>query len=222
MIGMKSGASIIIPAYNESKTVPKVLEQLGKDRYEIIVIDDGSSDGTGRIVKEMGFRCIVLERNRGKGHACIRGIKEAGSNNIVIFDADNQFDSADIPKMLDALENSDMVIGERKRKNIPLQRRLSNGFAAWVVNRMTGEKLRDVLCGFRAIRKDKFMELGMEKDTYEFESEMVIKAARKGLRISSVPINVRYFSGASGISPMHSAKVTIYILKELIKSWVQR
>ncbi len=219
---MKWKGSVIIPAYNESERISSVLNSLkGKD-YEGIVVDDGSTDGTDKIVSGAGFRCIRLEDNMGKGYACRKGIGEAGTNSIVILDADSQFDVSDIPRMVDGLKDYDMVIGARDMKCVPIQRRISNRFAAYVVNSVMGGRYGDVLCGFRAVRKDRFMELGMEKDLYEFESELVIKAARKGLSITTIPVGVRYFKGASGIGIVNSMRIVFFIVKELIKSRVKR
>jgi len=214
---MKRNASVVIPAFNESGTIRQVLEKLRDGAYETLVVDDGSVDGTSDIAEGMGFRCIRLERNRGKGYACREGIRQASNEKIVLFDADNQFDPAQIPSMLEMLEDSDIVIGERDMKNVPWQRRLSNSFAAWLVSISAGRRFRDVLCGFRAVRKQSFMGLGMEKDRYEFESEMVIKSVMKGFRVSTLPVSVRYFRGASGISIGHSFMVTLFIIKQLIK-----
>jgi hypothetical protein len=123
--------------------------------------------------------------------------------------------------MLEMLGRNDLVIGERDMTDVPLQRRISNGFAAWAISRIAGKSFKDVLCGFRAVKKGRYLDLGMETNAYEFESEMVIRAAVRGFRIGSMPVKVRYFSGASGISPLHSARVTIYIISQLIKSWVR-
>ena len=99
---------------------------------------------------------------------------------------------------------------------MPFRRRLSNRFAASVIGMATGWKSKDVLCGFRAAKRRDFLKLGLEKDRYEFESEIVLKAARKGMEISSVPVGVRYFRGACGISPLSSLKITLYIIKEML------
>ena len=208
-------ASIIIPAYNEEKNIGKVLEGIKKTvrGYEIIVIDDGSTDRTADIVKNLGYRCISLKKNMGKGYACRAGVNSSRTKKIIFFDADNQFSAKDIPKFAKALDNYDMAVGTRNRKSMPVQRRFSNFIARKIINHITGRKYNDVLSGFRAIRKDAFLALKMGKNRYEFESEMMIKA--KSLRIKEMPVSVCY--GGSGMPASQSAKVFFYLMKELIK-----
>lgn len=219
---MSRKPSVIIPAHNESKRIGEVLRSLKGKGYEVIVVDDGSTDGTGDIAEGMGVRCVRVAENRGKGYACREGVQNAKAERIVIFDADGQFNADDIRKMVKALDNNDLAIGQRSMHSIPLARRASNRFAACVVSSITGGRYSDVLCGFRAMNKKMFMELGLERDRYEFESEMAIKAAKKGMKIAQVPVSVRYFSDEAGMGIGSSLKVMLYILKELASSLVKR
>ena len=210
-------ASVIIPAYNEGKRLGKVLRSIKKlnRRYQVIVVDDGSEDDTHAVAKENGFDAVRLEKNKGKGYACRTGAMHAKSSFLVFMDADFQFDPMQIPQFVGMLRENDMVIGVRNYKDIPMARKISNKFARTVVNKATGRNFTDVLCGFRAIRKDALLKLGLREDRYEIESEMIIKAAKKKLRISELPVSVRYNGG--GMSVMDSLRVSAYQLKHLLR-----
>jgi glycosyltransferase involved in cell wall biosynthesis len=210
-------ATIVLPAYNEEKNIAEVIKSVkSAGDYEIIVVDDGSKDRTAPIARKLGVVCVSLGKNRGKGYACVTGAKLASNENIVFIDADNQHDASEIPMLLKELNEYDMVLGKRDFSNVPLQRRVSNAFARKIVSAAAGVKFNDALCGFRAIKKKKFFELGIQKHRYEFESEMLIKAAKMKMKIKEIPVKVRYGIGSS-MSMVESAKVTAYILGELIK-----
>lgn len=210
-------ASVIIPAYNEGKRIGKVLRSIKKldRRYQVIVVDDGSEDDTHAVAKENGFDAIRLGKNRGKGYACRTGAMRAKSSFLVFMDADFQFDPMQIPLFVELLRKNDMVIGYRNYKDIPRARKISNKFARTVVNKVTGRNFTDVLCGFRAIRKEALVKLGLKEDGYEIESEMIIKAARKKLRIAELPVSVKYNGG--GMSLADSLRVSAYQLKHLLR-----
>jgi glycosyltransferase involved in cell wall biosynthesis len=210
-------ASIILPAYNEGKNISHVINAVKQaGNYEIIVVDDGSNDNTLDVAKNLGCTCLRLKKNMGKGYACSKGAKIASHENIVFIDSDGQLDAGEIPSLLAHLDKNDIVVGTRSQGDIPIQRRLSNKFAKTVVSAAAGKRLGDVLCGFRAIRKKHFFGLDLRKRRYEFDSEMVIKAARRGYRIKEVPVSVRYGIG-SAMPPHESAKVAAYILGQLIR-----
>ncbi len=209
-------ASIILPAYNEGKNIGSVIKVIkSTGNYEIIVVDDGSKDNTSNVAKKHGCTCIRLNKNMGKGYACRTGAKIASHKNIVFIDSDNQHDASEIPKLLENLRSKDLVMGRRNTGSIPIQRRFSNNFAKSIVSLTAGKKIGDALCGFRAIRKKDFLSLNLKKDRYEFDSEMIITAARKNYRIVEVPVTVRYGIGSS-IPAHESAKVAAYILGELL------
>ncbi|HJW97306.1 MAG TPA: glycosyltransferase family 2 protein [archaeon] len=205
--------AVIIPAKNESRTIGKVIEgirDVSRD-YHIIVIDDGSEDSTAEIARSLGCEVHRLEKNMGKGHACRLGASKASSQKLVFMDADGQFYPEEIPKLAEKLEECDIAIGARSSEEIPFQRRLSNSFARFMVNSAAKSGYRDVLCGFRAARRESFQKLGLEKDRYEFEAEMLIKASRKGLRVCEVPVKVRYLD-YPGMPLGQSLKLAWYII----------
>jgi glycosyltransferase involved in cell wall biosynthesis len=204
--------SVILPAYNEEKNIGKVLKAVkAAGRYEIIVVDDGSTDATGDIARKHGCKVLRFDRNIGKGYACRAGAKIASHENLVFMDSDGQLNGREIPKMLKQLRHSGLVVGTRTPETIPVQRRLSNRFAKKMVSVAAGRKMGDVLCGFRAIRRKDFMRLRLEKKRYEIEAEMILKAAAIGMKINEVPVSVKYGVGSSITIP-DTAKVTTYII----------
>lgn len=201
-------ASIVIPAYNEEKNIERVL--LGIKRtgsYELIVVDDGSKDNTAKLAKKHA-KVIRLSENRGKGYACRLGVKASRGSRILFMDGDGQFSPHDISKMLKALEKADLVVGKRNMASVPLQRRLSN-FLANLLMRKTG--VEDGLCGFRAVRKEAFGKMHLCENRYAFESEMNFAAAKAGLKIGNVPVDVDY-SDYSGMPFSQSLKVFLYLV----------
>jgi glycosyltransferase involved in cell wall biosynthesis len=208
-------ASVVIPAYNEEKKIESVLRNIRKlkRKYQVVVVDDGSEDNTSDVAAASGYKAVHLKKNMGKGYACRAGAVRAKSESVVFMDADFQFDARQIPAFVRLLKENDIVIGVRKQNDIPRSRRLSNKFARAVVNRATGRNFRDVLCGFRAVRKNALARLGLTENRYEFESEMIIKAVAKGLRIAELPVSVKYSGG--GMSLRDSISVSAYQLKHL-------
>jgi glycosyltransferase involved in cell wall biosynthesis len=210
--------SVVIPARNEEEKIAKVIKgirAISRD-YQIIVVDDGSEDNTAGVAKSLGCEVFRLKKNRGKGFACRLGASKARNKGIVFIDADMQFYPSEIPKLAGRLDECEMVIGSRSSGEIPLQRRLSNRFARAVVNSAAKSDYKDVLCGFRAARKDAFHRLGLEKDRYEFEAEMLIKASRKGLRVCEVPVKVRYLD-YPGMPLTQSLKLAFYIIRQRLE-----
>ena len=209
-------ATVIVPVYNEPESIGKVLEKIGKG-YEVIVVDDGSGMDICDIAGKHNAKCIRLEKNMGKGYACRIGAQRAKCSKIIFIDGDMQLDPLQIPKFAEALDTSDIVLGYRKRKDIPLQRAISNTLAVIMIFLSTRKYYRDVLCGFRGIRKDSMQELELRGDRYEFESELIIRASRRGLGFAQIPVSVNYMRSGMGLKD--TAKVAFYQLKEIVRSF---
>ncbi len=209
-------ATIVLPAYNEEKKIGHVLKNIvSLDNYDIIVVDDGSTDRTADVSKKYA-RVISLKRNMGKGYACRIGADNAKFQNLVFIDSDGQLSPNNISKFLVKLRDSDLVVGKRTIKAIPIQRKFANRFANSLVRRITKSDLGDSLCGLRAIRKKDFEALDLRKNRYEFESEMLIKAAKKNMKIEHVPVDVSY-KDYSGMPITQSLRVAFYLIKEYLK-----
>ncbi len=215
MHGIMKKATVVIPAFNEEKTIIDVIKKIPKF-CEVIVVDDGSTDLTYELVKKTKKKCIRLGKNMGKGFACMAGAKNARSNIIVFIDADGQHDPKEIINLLKEIEENDIVIGKRNFSKIPIQRKISNKFARFIISLACKKVIKDALCGLRVVKKEKLFSLGLEKDGYEFESEMLIKASKKGMKIKEVPVSVNY-GAYSGMPLSKSLKLAFYIIRETIK-----
>lgn len=186
---------MIIPAYNEEKRIGKVLQGIPEFVDEVIVVDDGSKDKTSEVARKFGVEVIRLERNEGKGKAMSEGIKEASGDIIVFIDADGQHRPEEIIKLVEPIVNgeADFVIGSRLIKaqgERPLIRKISNFITTYLTRLKLGIRVRDTQSGFRAIRREFLPEI--ESKRYEVETEVLIKAVKKGARVKEVPVSMIY------------------------------
>ena len=199
--------SVIIPALNEEKSIPLVINDHPKGIVdEIIVVDNGSSDNTPLVAEKAGA-VVVREETKGYGLACQRGISRAkASDIIVILDADY----SDYPDRINHLlapivdHGFDMVLGSRTLGNtekgaLTLPQIFGNRFATFLIKLVTGFKYTD-MGPFRAIRTQTLKDLTMTDKNYGWNVEMQIKAVKKGLRIKEVPVDYRNRIGTSKIS----------------------
>jgi glycosyltransferase involved in cell wall biosynthesis len=213
---MRKKATLIIPAYNEGKNVEALLRAI-PDNFEVIVIDDGSTDNTGTIAKKY---CEVIKhrQNRGKGAAMKAGAKKAKEGILIFMDGDKQHNPRDLPLFLKTSGKNKLVVGNRfaRPSDMPLTRRASNSFARAGM-RMAGVAVHDALCGYRAITKKDFLSLNLEHDDYRIEAEMVIKAREKGMNIVEIPVNVRYGGYSSSLGLMDGAKIALLIAANVLK-----
>ncbi|MBI2971254.1 MAG: glycosyltransferase family 2 protein [Candidatus Aenigmarchaeota archaeon] len=188
-------ASVIVPAYNEGKRIAALLSRMPRG-YEVVVVDDGSADNTAEEAQRCRAKVVRLPKNMGKANACLEGMRHSTHEYCVFIDGDGQHRPEDIPRIISALQSADIVIGSRNMKTVPLHRRLANWYASKAASFATGRHFPDVLSGFRGVRKSPFSNLTFKKSGYFFESEMAIEAAKHGLSVSSVPVNVTYEYGA--------------------------
>lgn len=188
---------MIIPAYNEEKRIGKVLQRIPEFVDEVIVVDDGSKDRTSEVAEKFNAKVIVikLKQNQGKGKAMSEGIKEASGDIIVFIDADGQHRPEEIIKLVEPIVNgeADFVIGSRLIKaqgERPLIRKMSNFITTYLTRLKLGIRIRDTQSGFRAIRREFLPEI--ESKRYEVETEVLIKAVKKGARVKEVPVSMIY------------------------------
>lgn len=199
--------SVVIPTFNEEQAIGKVVRAVPADRvHEVIVVDNGSTDGTAKEAILAGAR-VIQEPRPGYGSACLAGAKAAADADILIF---LDGDRSDDPRQLETvaapvLDNrADLVIGSRIKGSLekgamPLHGRLGNRLIVSLLRLLYGVDITDI-GSFRAIRSQTLFDLKMEQMTYGWPVEMVVKAARKGLRIQSVPINYRRRIGKSKVT----------------------
>ena len=214
--------TIGIPAYNEEKNIASIITKLKNITDSIIVCDDGSSDMTSEISKNLGAIVISHKKNMGYG-AAIRTIfqksVELDSDILVTFDADGQHRIDDVNKILQPLENNeaDIVIGSRFLDNeskVPNYRKIGIKVITQVTNASLKKKLTDSQSGFRAYNKQALTQISPSEMGMGISTEILIKASNKGLRIAEIPITILYHDDASTHNPVsHGTSVLISTIK---------
>ena len=197
-----------IPAYNEERYVGSVVLKARKYVNEVIVFDDGSTDGTAEIARLAGATVLRQESNYGKGTA-IRGILSEMRNHppdvLIFLDADGQHNPEESPRLVNAIQQGyDLVVGSRKaeKKRTPFYRRIGQGvlsFGAGVAAK--GRKVIDTESGFRALSRKVIQEIDLTENGFAVETEMIVKATEKGLKITEVPISAIYVEDGSTQNP---------------------
>ena len=163
----------------------------------IVAVDDGSSDETHAVATRHADVVVRHERTRGKGAALRSGIAvalERGASVIATIDGDGQHEPSILPALIAATRDADIVVGCRRRRgtSMPLQRRLSNWMSSRVVSAIAGCRIEDSQCGLRAMRREVLERVRARGDRYEYETELIVGAARAGFRISSVAVPTVY------------------------------
>jgi hypothetical protein len=194
--GSRPRTSVIIPAYNEEEGLAIVLGKLIPlidETYEVIVVDDGSTDGTHDVAAAFPCRVVPHASNRGKAQAMKTGIRAARGENLIFIDADDTYPVEVIPRMASELSKADMVVGSRRRgqEQIPVFNRVGNAIFRRAIRHLYGFKAYDPLTGFYGVKKTHLNKMRLDSDGFCMEAELAIKAARLGLRISDVPIEYR-------------------------------
>ena len=192
---------IQIPCLNEEHTLPKTIADLpkeieGVDSIEILVIDDGSTDKTSEVARELGTKYVLrFTNNKGLAKAFIAGINESLKLNadiIVNTDADNQYYGGDIEKLIQPIlkNEADIVIGDRQVETIrhfsPLKIFLQK-LGSWVVRQLSGTQIPDATSGFRAYSREAALQLNVVSD-FTYTIETIISAGKKNLAIAHVPV----------------------------------
>lgn len=193
--------SVVIPFFNERENIEPLVGEVEaalskRLQFEIVAVDDGSTDGTGdelaRLVRShAGLRVQTHERNRGQSAAIRTGVKAADAAIIAVLDGDGQNDPADIPTLYDALDSSSdvcMVVGERRKRLDSWVRRFSSRIANAVRSRILGDGVVDTGCGLKVFYRDDFLDLPAFDHMHRFLPALV---QRQGGTIRSVPVNHR-------------------------------
>jgi dolichol-phosphate mannosyltransferase len=203
---MPSKLSVLIPAHNERETIEesiRFVQRLGIDA-EIVVIDDGSDDGTGEIARRTpGVRVIRHATRRGKGRAIRTALPEVTGDVVVIHDADLEYDARDLPAMLSMIDSgdADVVYGSRFRGQIAgmrLPNLIINKILVWLANLLYGARITDEATCYKMFRADLLKSLPLRCEGFEFCPEVTAKCAKRGRRIAEVPIHYRARSRDSG------------------------
>lgn len=187
--------SIVIPAFNEEQALPNVLKDLhawAARGAEIIVVDDGSTDDTARVALENGARVIRHRNNKGYGAALKAGIRAADREIVVTFDADGQFDTNDIAKLVNALNDCDMAVGVRPHgAGSPTLRKPGKWLLSRTANYLAQTKIPDLNCGFRALRVETAKRfLNLLPNGFSFTTTITLAMFKDGYNVAYLPITV--------------------------------
>jgi glycosyltransferase involved in cell wall biosynthesis len=199
---------IVIPSYNESKTIGDVIQRIRQQGREVVVVDDGSTDDTAQVSRNFGAIVLRNSKNRGKGFSLIRGLSYAVDNNfeaVITMDGDGQHNPSDIPYFIQKAESTSagIIIGNRmcNPRTMPIIRILTNKFMSWLISRLVKQKIADTQCGFRLIKRELLEKIKFTTRRFETESEILIRASQLGYKIESVPIKSVYQKEKSRINP---------------------
>jgi glycosyltransferase involved in cell wall biosynthesis len=214
---------VIIPTYNEAGTIGDIVRKVTRQGLSVLVIDDGSLDETRAVARAQGAVVLSNDRNLGKGCSLIRGFAYALDNHFdaaITMDGDGQHDPEDIAHFIRAagVSTSGLFIGNRmlQRAGMPRIRAWTNKYMSWMISRLARQDIPDTQCGFRLIRKEVLQGVNLICDKYEIESEIIVKAARLGVRIESVPVKTIYNSAKSRINPVvDTLRFIRFIAREL-------
>jgi glycosyltransferase involved in cell wall biosynthesis len=208
----------IIPAYRARRTVASVVAGARQHVGAVIVVDDGSDDGTAEIARAAGADVVLHARNAGKGEALTTGLgraRELDFETAVTLDADGQHDPAEIPRVAGGSPDPRaLVLGVRdlRAAGAPAANVFSNSISNFFLSLFIGQSLPDTQCGFRRYPVHATLALGMVGSRYEWEAEVLIRAARAGLPLVSVPITVSY----------PSDRVTFFVPRRDVRRIIRR
>ena len=217
----------IIPAYNEAKTIGYLTEEIKKKGFDALVIDDGSTDATGRIAEEKGATVLINEKTIGKGASLRRGfdfVMDKDYDGIITMDGDGQHDPDNIAQLIEAVEKlgAKVVIGNRmlRTKNMPFVRWCTNKFMSSFISAVCRQYIPDTQCGFRYISMQALKSLELSTSNFEIETEFLIEARKKGYRIYSVPVKTIYQDQISKINPfLDTLRFIRFIFR---KKWISK
>jgi glycosyltransferase involved in cell wall biosynthesis len=210
----KSKIAAVIPAYNEEKHIGDVVRRTRQQLDSVLVVDDGSTDKTAERAREAGAEVVVHEQNRGKGETIKTGLRHwlaiRGGEQfdfVIILDADGQHRPEEIDRFAAAavsMAEPKLILGTRMNdlSTMPLVRRLVNRWMSQRISVACGQQIPDTQCGFRMLHRQLIPELLAGAARFDYETEMLIVASRKGFRIVSVPISTVYSDEVSSIHPV--------------------
>ena len=217
--------SIIIPAYNEEAAVGKVIDSVKefanscKYDYEIIVIDDGSSDNTADIIKKKEEVILIQHSfNKGYGASLKHGIKQARFDNVIIIDADGTYPSDKIPELVKYLDEYDMVVASRTGKDvrIPILRKFAKYILNILANYLSGKKIPDLNSGFRALKKEAVIRFfNILPSGFSFTTTITLALMTNDYQIKYVPIS---YNHRNKESKFHPVKDTISMFTLIIRA----
>jgi glycosyltransferase involved in cell wall biosynthesis len=213
---------LLIPAFNEEPSLPRLIQSSKQYIHDIMVIDDGSEDATTLVSAMSGAMVHRLKTNAGKGEALKAGFTYAidtGYDWVLTMDGDGQHAPEDINNFFPLLDQFDLILGNRMEDSdrVPLLRRIANRSSSLIVSVLCGRRIYDSQTGFRAYRTDLLRRISLHSSRYDLETEVIIKAARKGFRIGHCRIQTIY---ADEVSRFRNVKDSLRFIKVVFKSFV--
>jgi glycosyltransferase involved in cell wall biosynthesis len=210
-------AAALVPAYNEASTIGDVVRRLFDSVASVVVVDDGSTDGTGEIARLAGAEVVTHPANRGKGTAVRTGlaaILACDFTHVVLLDGDLQHLPHEAPRLLDAAcaTGADVIVGERRfdRRRMPASRYYANVLGSRALSSFMGVRVRDTQSGYRIFRTDILKRMRLRATGYDIETEMLVKLRRLGGRIEHVPVSAVY-GGRSKLRPVRDTTRTCFL-----------
>lgn len=216
----------LVPAYQAGSSIASVVEGTRAVVADVLVVDDGSADQTARVAEAAGASVVRHGENRGKGAALLTGFAELerrGFTHALTLDADGQHLPSEIPAVLAAAqrEPAAIVVGVRRKEGHAIRR--INLVGNWVADRMlrliAGRSIPDTQSGFRVYPLAATLALGARGERYEFETEILLRAARRGLPLAGVPIAVHYPPVAERVSHYRPWADTLRIIRTVVRVW---
>lgn len=215
--------SIVIPAFNEELAIGATLDEVkaaiasSRRRYEIIVVDDGSADKTGDEAARRGARVVTHRRNRGYGASLKSGVLVARGAAVLFYDADNQFDAADIDRLIDELDTHDAVLGARtSASHAPFSRRGGKKVLGWLANYLARTRIPDLNCGLRAIRRDVLLDyLHLLPNGFSASTTTTLVLLKENHDVRFVSVTVRKRIGTSTVKPVKDGVDTALLIVRL-------
>ena len=197
--------TVIVPAYNEEDGLPITLDKLQKvldDSFEVIVVDDGSTDRTPEVARRFSCRFVRHEVNQGKGEALRTGIRHARGHKVIWIDADDTYPVENIPRMAEALNEYDVVVGSRAygNENIPRFNRLGNWIFRTMIKGLYGFQAHDPCTGLYGARKVYLELMELSSKRFAIEPEISIKSSRMKLKTLDIPLRYRPRIGDSKLN----------------------
>jgi glycosyltransferase involved in cell wall biosynthesis len=209
LVEVRSKVGALIPAYQEEKHIGEVVLRTRAQLDHVLVVDDGSSDRTAERARMAGAKVIVHPQNRGKGETIKTGLRhwlECEMDFVIVLDADGQHRPEEIDRflVLAAADGVALVVGNRMKDvaHMPRLRRIVNRYMSRAISGVCGQEIPDTQCGFRMVHRRVIPDLLCGGARFDYETEMLILASRKGFRIDSVPISTVYSDEVSSIHPV--------------------
>lgn len=222
---MAKNVCVLIPSYNEARTIGPIVSDLHAKALSVYVVDDGSTDDTAKIAHDAGAVVVKHSKNMGKGSSLREGFRhivKKGYDAVIVMDGDGQHLVADIDNFMNKMDaaGTDIIIGNRMEdvSLMPRERIYTNRFMSSLISMLSGQHIPDSQSGYRLIKRNVLEKIDLKSSNYEIESEMIIKSSRAGFRIASVPIKTVYKDEKSRVNPfVDTIRFIIFVAKTLFE-----